>query len=155
MSGAIPPLPQYAFMAWCSFKAQRQIHFLPLPFAFHSLKRWMNDVGLFVSILFIFSCSVCPAVVSVRFHCFLEVTNIYPTFRNYVGVSKSFRTGHLERELQMVQPSATRCSYIAIVWVSLASFAVITLCVASQQVIPKVSVYFVIESVWKFLDTPS
>jgi hypothetical protein len=22
MSGAIPPLPQYAFMAWCSVKAQ-------------------------------------------------------------------------------------------------------------------------------------
>jgi hypothetical protein len=27
----------------------------------------------------------------------------------YEGVSKSFRTGHLERELQMVQLSATRC----------------------------------------------
>jgi len=24
MSGAIPPLPQYALMAWCSFKAQGQ-----------------------------------------------------------------------------------------------------------------------------------
>jgi len=30
------------------------------------------------------------------------------------GVSKSFRTGCLERELQMVQLSATRCSCIAI-----------------------------------------
>jgi hypothetical protein len=30
------------------------------------------------------------------------------------GVSKSFRTGRLERELQMVQLSATRCSWIAI-----------------------------------------
>jgi len=28
----------------------------------------------------------------------------------YDGVSKSFRTGRLERELQMVQLSATRCS---------------------------------------------
>jgi hypothetical protein len=28
------------------------------------------------------------------------------------GVSKSFRTGRLERELQMVQLSATRCSCI-------------------------------------------
>jgi hypothetical protein len=37
----------------------------------------------------------------------------------YEGVSKSFRTGRLERELQMVQLSATRCSYIAILWVSL------------------------------------
>jgi hypothetical protein len=26
MSGAIPPLPQYAFMAWCSVKAQEQFY---------------------------------------------------------------------------------------------------------------------------------
>jgi hypothetical protein len=26
MSGAIPPLPQYAFMAWCSVKAQVQLY---------------------------------------------------------------------------------------------------------------------------------
>jgi hypothetical protein len=32
----------------------------------------------------------------------------------YEGVCKSFRTGRLERELQMVQPSVTRCSCIAI-----------------------------------------
>jgi hypothetical protein len=32
----------------------------------------------------------------------------------YEGVSKSFRTGRLERELQMVQLSAIRCSCIAI-----------------------------------------
>jgi hypothetical protein len=35
------------------------------------------------------------------------------------------------------------------------SFAAISLCVASQRVIPKVSVYFVIDSVRKLLDTPS
>jgi len=34
----------------------------------------------------------------------------------YDGVSKS---GRLERELQMVQLSATRCSCICILWVSL------------------------------------
>jgi hypothetical protein len=45
----------------------------------------------------------------------------------YEGVCKSFRTGRLERELQMVQFSATRCSCVALV-----SFAAITLCVASQ-----------------------
>jgi hypothetical protein len=33
------------------------------------------------------------------------------------------------------------------------SFAAITLCVASQRVIPKVSLYFVIDSVRKLLDT--
>jgi hypothetical protein len=26
MSGAIPPLPQYAFMAWCSVKGQGQFY---------------------------------------------------------------------------------------------------------------------------------
>jgi hypothetical protein len=69
-------------------------------------------------------------------------------------VSKSFRNGLLEWELQMVQLSATRCSYIAILWVSLVNFAAITLCVASQQVFIVV-VYFLIDSVRKLLDTPS
>jgi hypothetical protein len=32
----------------------------------------------------------------------------------YEGVSKSFRTGRLECELQIVQLSATRCSCIAV-----------------------------------------
>jgi hypothetical protein len=73
--------------------------------------------------------------------------------RKYEGVSKSFRTGRLERELQMVQLSDTSCSCIAILWVSLVSFAAITLCVASQRVF--VVVYFVIDSVRKLLDTPS
>jgi hypothetical protein len=49
-------------------------------------------------------------------------------------VSKSFRAGRLERELQMVQLSATRSSCIVISWVSLMRFAAITLCLASQQV---------------------
>jgi hypothetical protein len=71
------------------------------------------------------------------------------------GVSKSFRTGRLERELQMIQLSATRCSCIAILWVSIVSFAAITLCVASQWVFIVVSVYFAIDSVRKLLDTPS
>jgi hypothetical protein len=40
----------------------------------------------------------------------------YPLDRRltYEGVSKSFRTGRLARELQMVQLSATRCSCITI-----------------------------------------
>jgi hypothetical protein len=56
---------------------------------------------------------------------------------------KSFRTGRLERELQMVQLSATLCSCIAILWVSLVSFVAITLWRGRQLVIPKVNVYFV------------
>jgi hypothetical protein len=60
----------------------------------------------------------------------------------YEGVIKSFRTGHLEREQQMVQLSATRWSCIATLWVSLESFATITLCVASQRVFIVVVVYY-------------
>jgi hypothetical protein len=63
----------------------------------------------------------------------------------YECVSKSFRTGLLERELQMVQLFTTRCSCTYILWVSLVSFTAINLCVAA----------FVIDSVWKLLDTPS
>jgi hypothetical protein len=52
----------------------------------------------------------------------------------------------------MLQLSATMYSYIAILCVSLVSFAAITLCVASQRVFVVV-VYFVIDSVRKLLDT--
>jgi hypothetical protein len=50
----------------------------------------------------------------------------------YEDVSKSFWTGCLEWELQMVQPSATKYNFIAILCVSLVSFAIINFCVASQ-----------------------
>jgi hypothetical protein len=73
----------------------------------------------------------------------------------YEGVSKSFRTGRLERELQIVQLSATRCSCIAILWFSLVSFAAITLRVDSQRVFIVISIYIVIDSGRKFLVTPS
>jgi hypothetical protein len=52
----------------------------------------------------------------------------------------------------MVQLSASRCSCIAILLVSLVSFASITLYVASQRVFV---IYFIIDSVKKLLDTPS
>jgi hypothetical protein len=55
----------------------------------------------------------------------------------------------------MVQLSATRCSCIAIMRVSIVSFAAITLCVVPQGVFIFVSVYFVIDSVQKLLNTPS
>jgi hypothetical protein len=41
MSGAIPPLPQYAFMAWCSVKAQGQL----LPFT-EDLADFVNAFSL-------------------------------------------------------------------------------------------------------------
>jgi hypothetical protein len=51
----------------------------------------------------------------------------------------------------MVLLSAIRCSCITILWVSLASFAAITFCVASRRVfvLAVVVVYFVIDSVRK------
>jgi hypothetical protein len=59
---------------------------------------------------------------------------LWRDFSIYEGVSKSFRTGRLERELQMAQLSATRRSCI-ISWVILVSFAAITLRVASRRVL--------------------
>jgi hypothetical protein len=53
----------------------------------------------------------------------------------------------------MIQLCATRYSCIATLWVSVICFAAITLYVASQRVIPKVRLYFVIDSVWKLLGT--
>jgi hypothetical protein len=73
----------------------------------------------------------------------------------YEGVTKRFRTGRLERELQTVYLSATRCSWIAILWVSLVSFAAINLCVASERVFIAVSIYFITDSIRKRLDTTS
>jgi hypothetical protein len=47
MSGAIPPLPQYALMAWCSFtkKSQGQIYlyFLPPLYSVHPLTQRFLD----------------------------------------------------------------------------------------------------------------
>jgi hypothetical protein len=76
--------------------------------------------------------------------------------KTYEVVSKSFRTGRLEREQQMIQLSAT----------SLVSFATVTLSVASQRVFIVV-VYFVMtqsgnfwihapkfrQDIWNFSDT--
>jgi hypothetical protein len=50
----------------------------------------------------------------------------------------------------MVQLSATSCSCIAILWVSLLSFAVITLCVAPQRVFTVTVVYFVMSQPGNF-----
>jgi len=62
----------------------------------------------------------------------------------YEGISKSFRTGRLEGEMQMVQLSATRCRCIGILWGSLVSSAVLILCIASQRMFIA-AVYFVID----------
>jgi len=84
----------------------------------------------------------------------VDCHDIYVTVCTLV-YHKSFRTGRLERELQTVQLSATSCSCIVILWVSLTSFVAITLCVASQRVFIGAVVYFVIDPVRKLLDTPT
>jgi hypothetical protein len=92
-------------------------------------------------------------IINFAVHCFsLFQAQLYLT---YDGLSKRSRTSRLELELLIVQLSATTCSYIAILWVSLVSFASITLCVASRRVFIVVSVYFVIDSVRKLFDTLS
>jgi hypothetical protein len=52
---------------------------------------------------------IVPLMVSI-----LRFTEHVRNFMVEDGVSKSFRTGRLERELQMVQLSANRCSCITI-----------------------------------------
>jgi hypothetical protein len=87
-------------------------------------------------------------------------TNLFPQYLQYdlphctinvisyvEGVSKSFRTGRLKRELRLVRLSATTSSCIAVWWVSLVSFSAITLYVASELVFIVVSFYFAIYSV--------
>jgi hypothetical protein len=63
-----------------------------------------------------------------NFNKWIEVLREFLSTCTHEGVSKSFRTGRLERELQMVQLSATKCSCNAILWISLVSFVAITLC---------------------------
>jgi hypothetical protein len=72
--------------------------------------------------------------------------NIRECIRKFPDCPPGARTGN--------GTAVTRCSCIAILWVSLVNFAAITLCVASQQVFVVV-VYFVIDSVRKLLDIPS
>jgi len=70
-------------------------------------------------------------------------------------VSKRFRTSRLVLELQTVQLSATTCICIYISVFSLVSFAAITLCFASKQVLNFLGIYFFIDSVRELFDTPS
>jgi hypothetical protein len=88
-----------------------------------------------ILMLFLFSqvqifsapCSQTPSYITTFNNVFL-----YILILTYEGVSKSFWTDRLGRELQMAQLSAIRCSGIAILWVSLVSFAAITICIASR-----------------------
>jgi hypothetical protein len=117
-----------------------------------------NDVSNYINLLVTIAHIICnhPICSSLHFYFLNRAPHhggVLGEWR-YEGVSKSFRTARLERELQMVGLSATRSSCIAILWVILVSFVAITLRVASQRVfIVVIVVYFVINSVRKLLYT--
>jgi hypothetical protein len=86
-------------------------------------------------------------------HTKLRTHSIQKGLSKYDGVSKSFRTGCLERELQMMHLSATRCSCIAMSQSS-------EFCRHNPLCCYSASVYcykriFRYDSVRKLLDTPS
>jgi hypothetical protein len=87
------------------------IHLHVIPSMYHSAYRpGYNKFTVFTSTFFFIYVLIpthCRHIHDVRFE---YCRNI----RLYEGVSKSFRTGRLERELQMVQLSATRWSCITI-----------------------------------------
>jgi len=66
----------------------------------------------------------------------------------YECVSKSFRTGRLDRKLQIAQLSATRCSCIAILWVIRVIFAATTCCVAPQRM------FIIVKDIFRYLLSP-
>jgi hypothetical protein len=99
---------------------------------------------IFSIFLFLYA-SYVPVLSSVTYY---KTTSIYVylckihslSSKNVIrGCVQKFLTGSISANGIAV----TRCRFIAILWVSLVSFAIVTLCVASQWVIPKVSVYFV------------
>jgi len=105
----------------------------------------------------------CSAFHYLFYHEFRLISMILPLQREReresvcvsLSMSKSFQTCRMVWELQMVQLWATKCSFMAILWVILLSFAVFTLCVASQWVFIVVSIYFITDSVQELLVTPS
>jgi hypothetical protein len=73
MRGDIPPLPHYAFMAWCLVKAQEQLYF----YLYFEVCCYIL-VGIKTDIEMVRQNDV--------FFCFIKIVIIYE------GVSKSFRT---------------------------------------------------------------
>jgi hypothetical protein len=53
MSGTIPPLPQYAFMAWCSVKAQGQFLIKKIPKPEIGTDEYYNFSDQFMQVLYI------------------------------------------------------------------------------------------------------
>jgi hypothetical protein len=119
MSGDIPPIPNTPSRCGAQFKRKQGDNFT----FYLILNRWCINLYTDPNTKFNWDLfSNFGYKTSWR----MEGLTHHPTYK---VVTKSFRTGRLERELQMVQLSATRCSCMAILWVSLVSFAAITLCV--------------------------
>jgi hypothetical protein len=51
MSGAIPPIPQYAIMAWGSVKAQGEFYLFTFTFKF-LITEWYETRRCFIAIIF-------------------------------------------------------------------------------------------------------
>jgi predicted glycosyltransferase involved in capsule biosynthesis len=106
--------PQYAFMAWCSVKAQDKLYFyLLLLHWWHNRKKQQNALkSNYYKILSQNHFHIyCRPVKTRSQNCLQEDSFQLCKIR---GCIKSFRTGRLGREPQIVQLSATRCSCIAI-----------------------------------------
>jgi len=73
----------------------------------------------------------------------------------YEDVSKSFRTGYLERDCKWYSSLPLGAVVSLFLSVSLVSFAATALYIASERVFIFVSIYFFIDSVRNLLDTPS
>jgi hypothetical protein len=50
MSGAIPPLPQYASMAWCSVKAEGQLTFSFYLICIEPFRAWEVNIHAFTEL---------------------------------------------------------------------------------------------------------
>jgi hypothetical protein len=101
---------------------------VPFQGALFSVARRKTHNRFFVFIV----CNLWNSLPGLTWSVLVTALNVMNT---YERVSRSFRTGLLERELQMIQLSATSCNCIAVLWISLVSFAAVTLCVASQRVL--------------------
>jgi hypothetical protein len=152
MCGAIPALHQYIFMAWCLIKQWRHYYTLTFTFTFTFTISLYDEPSLTEWRQLVYVCLHWTDTKWSKCHLyplnsFVDGTYggrqelpIISSFHTYEGASKSFRTGRLEQGLQMVQLSASRCSCIAILRVSLVSFIAIAICIASQRVFIVVSV---------------
>jgi hypothetical protein len=119
---------------------------------FHLLKKAISTAWVLLSFQFVESHfhanAVEPEPKSLRNFCFdqtFRCRRVYPKVFGLAACSENCKW----------YGSATSCSCIAILWVSLVSFAAITLYVASQRVFIVFCCLFHYDSVRKLLDTPS